>query len=192
MNHFYLSIKGYHCMSGVSHDENLVVPMVWVAFDWDQRGRLGWKVVFDQSPPIKWKDDAKSVTERQPFFFSRCIALMLLQPSCFNVSFYFLWMSWLENQRCSDRHQTRVTVKATERVQFWHENVPLLANHSSALLSRRAVIGWEVYIFMLNLDFDGTLNALLLVKKVRVHFSTFTKSVISPDTVISHYKITLK
>ena len=33
------------------------------------------------------------------------------------------------------------TVKVPERVQFWHENVHLSANHSSAFLSRRAVIG---------------------------------------------------
>ena len=32
------------------------------------------------------------------------------------------------------------TVEVPERVRFWHENVHLLANHSSALLSRRAVI----------------------------------------------------
>ena len=51
------------------------------------------------------------------------------------------------------------TVKVSERVRFWHGNVHLLANHSSALLSRRAVIGREVYIFMLTTytfrDFDS-------------------------------------
>ena len=51
------------------------------------------------------------------------------------------------------------TVKVPERVRFWHENVHLSANHSSASLSRRAVIGWELYIFLPKSytfrDFDG-------------------------------------
>ena len=37
--------------------------------------------------------------------------------------------------------KTALTVKVTERVRFWHENVHLSANHSSAFLSGRAVIG---------------------------------------------------
>ena len=40
------------------------------------------------------------------------------------------------------------TVKVPERVQFWHENVHLSANQSTAFLTRRAVIGWKLYIFM--------------------------------------------
>ena len=37
--------------------------------------------------------------------------------------------------------QLLYTVKVPERVQSWHENVHLSANHSSAFLSGRAVIG---------------------------------------------------
>ena len=40
------------------------------------------------------------------------------------------------------------TVKVPERVRFGHENVHLSANHSSAFLTRRAVIGFEVHIFL--------------------------------------------
>ena len=51
------------------------------------------------------------------------------------------------------------TVKVPERVQFGHENVPLSANHSSTFITKRALIGVEVYIFMPKLytfrDFDG-------------------------------------
>ena len=39
------------------------------------------------------------------------------------------------------------SVKAPERVRFWHENVRLSASHGSDLLTRRGLIGWEVYIF---------------------------------------------
>ena len=42
----------------------------------------------------------------------------------------------------------RSTVKVPVRVQFWHKNVHLSANHSSAFHVRRAVIGWEVFVFM--------------------------------------------
>ena len=55
-----------------------------------------------------------------------------------------------------------LTVRVPERVRFWHEIGHLSANHSSASFSRRAVIGWEVYIFMPKSytfrDFDGTWN----------------------------------
>ena len=37
--------------------------------------------------------------------------------------------------------RTGTTVKVPERVRFWHENVNLSANHSSAFLTRGAVIG---------------------------------------------------
>ena len=50
------------------------------------------------------------------------------------------------------------TVKVPERVRFWHEKVHNSANHISAFLSRRVVIGWEVYFSCQNRIRSGTLT----------------------------------
>ena len=53
--------------------------------------------------------------------------------------------SYAKPEMCPAKILLITTVRALERVRFWHEKVHLSTNQSTAFLTRRAVIVWELY-----------------------------------------------
>ena len=113
----------------------------------------------------KWPFNWPFVT----IWHSRVSSLRLHQYRC-----WILWMVIVAINVLPRSEMFKQTIPCPQyRHSSWkctilHENVHLSANHSSAFLSRRAAIGWELYFFMPNSytfrNFDGkpSRNYLLL------------------------------